>query len=341
MSTSTSAPAKRRRLRGLFGWLAADRRSQLATAFLIIVIALAVFAPLVARYPPNKQNFSAILKSPSGEHWLGTDDVGRDVWARLVWGARVSLQASLIAVVVALVIGLPLGLIAGFRGGWVDTVLMRVVDTLLAFPGIVLAIGITAALGPSLVHAMIAVGVVFSPSIARVMRGQVLATKERLYVDAAVTFGSTPWRIIKRHVVPNSIQPVVIQATFLLGLALLAEASLSFLGLGVQAPTASWGTMLRRAAEFINRNSFQLYPPGIAIALTVLAFSALGDSLRDALDPIANSRREVRRAARRARRHKNALVEVAPPDAEPFAVVPTASGVVELPLVEHDHDRHA
>jgi peptide/nickel transport system permease protein len=333
-----STPPRRRAYRA-FGWLWADRRSQLATIFLGIVVFLAIFAPLVSRHDPNKQSFTSLLEGPSWEHWLGTDDLGRDVWARLVYGARVSIQASLIAVGVGLVIGLPLGLIAGFRGGWIDTVLMRVADTLLAFPGIVLAIGITAALGPGLVNAMVAIGVVFSPSIARVMRGQVLATKERLYVDAAVTFGSPKWRIVKRHILPNSIQPVVIQATFLLGLALLAEASLSFLGLGVQAPTSSWGIMLRRAADFISRASYHIYAPGLAIALTVLSFNALGDSLRDALDPVAASRRDVRRAARRARRRGGPVITPAEEfGAEPMPVLPTASGALEtMPPIEAEH----
>ena len=295
-----SRPGLRRVISGL-DWLWADRRAAMATGFLAIVILLAILAPLVTFHHPNAQSVTAILDGPSADHWLGTDDLGRDVWARLVYGARVSLQASVIAVAVAIVLGVPAGLIAGFLSGWTDTVLMRIVDTLLAFPAIVLAVGITAALGPGLTNAMVAVGVVFAPSMARVTRGQVLATKERLYVDAAVTFGSPPWRTIVRHIVPNAIQPVIVQATLLLGLALLAEASLSFIGLGVQAPEASWGVMLRRAAQFLSRAAYHIYAPGLAIALTVLAFNALGDSLRDALDPVAGGRRRLQRAARRRR----------------------------------------
>ena len=291
-----------RKRRGLLReWLWGDLRSKLATCFLALVIALAIFAPLLSRYPPDQQGTNPFA-GPSWEHWLGTDDLGRDVWSRLVYGARASMEACLIAVGIGIVLGVPVGLIAGFRGGWLDTILMRIADTLLSFPGIVLAVGITAALGTGLVNSMIAVGVVFSPSIARVTRGQVLATKERVYVDAAVSFGSPPWRTIVRHIIPNSIQPVVIQATFLLGLALLAEASLSFVGLGVQHPDPSFGVMLRRAAQFISRQPNGVYPPGLAIALTVLAFNALGDSLRDALDPVASTRRQLKRAARRAKR---------------------------------------
>jgi peptide/nickel transport system permease protein len=282
----------------LYQWLWGDLRSRLATCFLVIVAVLAIAAPLVARYSPTAQDFIP-FSGPSGAHWLGTDDLGRDIWARLVYGARASMEAALIAVSLALAIGVPVGLLAGYRGGWVDAVLMRVADTFLSFPGIVLAIAITAVLGPSLVNSMVAVGVVFAPSIARVTRGQVLVTKERVYVDAAVSFGSPPWRIVLRHIVPNSIQPVVIQATFMLGLAVLAEASLSFVGLGVQYPDPSFGVMLQRAAQFISLHPGDVYPPGLAIALTVLAFNALGDSLRDVLDPVASTRRRVKRAARR------------------------------------------
>jgi peptide/nickel transport system permease protein len=208
------------------------------------------------------------------------------------------MEAAAIAIAVALVLGVPVGLLAGFRGGWIDAVLMRLTDTLLSFPGIVLAIAITAVLGPGLVNSMVAVGVVFSPSIARVTRGQVLVTKERVYVDAAVSFGSPPWKIVLRHIVPNSIQPVIIQATFMLGLAVLAEASLSFIGLGVQYPNPSFGVMLQRAAQFIALAPGGVYAPGLAIALAVLSFNALGDSLRDVLDPVASTRRGLKRAAR-------------------------------------------
>lgn len=278
-------------------WLLGDLRSVLATAFLVAVVVLAIAAPLIAPYSPTAMGglpFSGI----SAAHWLGTDDLGRDVWARLVFGARASLQAAVIAVGIAVVIGVPVGLVAGFRGGWTDAILMRVVDTFLSFPGIILAIAITAVLGSGLVNAMIAVGIVFSPSIARLMRGQVLVTRERGYVEAAVTFGSPSWWIVVRHIVPNAIQPVVIQATFMLGLAVLAEASLSFVGLGVQYPNPSFGVMLRSAAQFTSIHPGGVYPPGLAITLLVLAFNALGDSLRDVLSPVANAQRRIRRRSR-------------------------------------------
>jgi len=282
-------------------WLWGDARSRLSACFLLLLVVLAVLAPLVSRYAPSAQDFDPFT-GPSWQHWLGTDDLGRDVWSRLVYGARASVAAALLAVGIALAIGVPVGLVSGFRGGWVDMLLMRVADTLLSFPGIVIAIAITAVLGPGLVHSMTAVGIVFSPSVARVMRAQVLVTKERAYVEAAVTFGSPPWRIVLQHVVPNAVQPVIIQATFMLGLAVLAEASLSFVGLGVQYPDPSFGVMLQRAAQFISFKSSGVYPPGLAIACTVLAFNALGDGLRDALDPVASNRRRLRRASRKARR---------------------------------------
>ena len=294
---SATSTARHRVTRFLRGWLWSDRWTKCATVFLVIVVLMAVLAAVVARHDPADQEIRRVLEGPSKAHWLGTDDLGRDMWARLVYGARASLLASVIAVSVGLVIGVPLGLVAGFRGGWVDAVLMRITDTLLSFPAIVLAIGIIAALGPGLTNAMVGVGVVFSPNLARITRGQVLSTKEHLYVDAATTFGSPWWRTLVRHVVPNSMRPVVVQATFLMGLAMLAEASLSYLGLGVQAPKSSWGVMLRRSARFLDRAPNHIFAPGLAIALTVVAFNTLGDSLRDALDPAASrSGRRTKRA---------------------------------------------
>ena len=277
-------------------------RSRLGSCWLLAMVIIAIAAPWVARYSPAAQDVLNPFGSPSWEHWLGTDDLGRDVWSRLVYGTRASMQASLIAVGIAIGLGVPIGLVAGYKGGWLDTILMRIVDTVLSFPGIVLAIGITAALGTGLVKAMIAVGVVFAPSLARVSRGQVLATKERGYVDAAVSFGSPSARTLIRHIIPNSIQPVIVQATFMLGLAMLAEASLSFVGLGVQYPDPSFGVMLRRAAQFISRQPGAVYPPGLAIALTVWAFNTLGDSIRDTFDPRTNTHRRLERAARRDHR---------------------------------------
>jgi peptide/nickel transport system permease protein len=231
-----------------------------------------------------------LLLPPSSAHWLGTDDLGRDVMSRLIWGAPNSLYASFLAVVVAIVLGVPIGLVIGFVGGWLDEVVSRFIDALLSFPPIVLAIAVTGALGIGLTNAMLAVGFVFAPFLARLVRAQTLIMKSALYVDAARGFGASTSHIIMRHIVPNAIQPVIVQVTLMLAIALLAEASLSFLSLGVQPPAASWGGMLARAYNYIEISPEQMYAPGLAILFTALAFNALGESMRVALDPTMKRR---------------------------------------------------
>ena len=263
-------------------------REPLTIAALVIlglVVIAALFAPLIATADPSTQELTSVLSGSSSKHWLGTDDLGRDVFSRLIYGARVSLLASIIATAVAVVIGVPLGVISGYFGGWADMVLMRIFDTILSFPAVVLAVGVGAALGPGLVHSMSAVGVVFSPVLARLARGQVLTIKERLFVSVAYTYGSSNWRVIRRHVLPNIVQPLIVQCALLMGVALLAEASLSFLGVGVRPPTASWGSMLQESFQFISQRPISVYWPGIVIALTVLSFNAIGDALQDIFDP--------------------------------------------------------
>jgi peptide/nickel transport system permease protein len=266
-------------------WLSRDRRAALTLGYLGFLVLLALLAPWIAPYSPTAQDFAAVLEPPSQTHWLGTDDLGRDIFSRLIHGAPASLYASVLAVTIATAIGAPLGLLAGFLGGWVDTIISRVVDTLLSFPGIVLAIGVTGALGIGLTHGMIAVGLVFSPIMARLARAQTLVVKNELYIDAARCFGASTWRLLGRHILPNAIQPLIVQITLLLAAALLAEASLSFLGLGVQPPQPSWGGMLARAYIYMDIAPAQMYAPGFAIMLTALAFNALGESLRVFLDP--------------------------------------------------------
>ncbi len=284
-----------------FDWLWADTRAKVASAWILIVLFVAVFAPFLAPADPIEQNLRSILTEPSGGNLLGTDDIGRDFFSRLLYGARVSMFGAFLAVAVSMVIGIPVGLVAGYLGGIVENVLMRIVDSILGFPAIVLAIGLVAALGPGLTNAMVAIGVVFSPSVARLMRGQVLATKNHLYIDAAEQYGSPTWRTIVRHILPNAIQPIIVQAALLLAVAFLAEAALSFLGLGAQPPTASWGGMLSRSSQYLAVSpAVQLYAPGLAIASTVLAINALGDSLRDSLDPVAGTERRLRRAITKA-----------------------------------------
>jgi peptide/nickel transport system permease protein len=274
-----------RRWRTVRRWLRQERSGVAAGSFLAIIAIAAVFAPIVAPADPLDQDIPNKLAGMSAANWLGTDDLGRDVLSRLIFGARASLLASGFAVLVAIVIGLPLGLLAGYVGGWVDRVLMKVADTVLAFPALVLAIGVTGALGPGLMTSMGAMGVVFSPSVARLMRSQTLVVRQEPFVAASEMFGSRPSAIIVRHIIPNAIQPVLVQTSLLLAGALLAEASLSFLGLGVQAPTPSWGSMLGRAYTAMNKAPAQMLSPGITIALCALSFNIIGDALRRQLDP--------------------------------------------------------
>jgi len=255
-------------------------------AVLVIVILVSVLAPLIAPCDPIAQDLRDTFAAPSPQHWLGTDDLGRDVLSRMIFGTRVSILASLLAVAIALAIGLPIGLAAGYLGGAVDTVLMRVVDTLLAFPAIILAIGITATLGPSITNAMLAVGIILSPSIARLIRAQVLSVKEQTYIEAARSFGARGlFRMVGTHILPNSIQPVLVQTSILMGSALIAEATLSFLGLGVQPPDPSWGSILSRSYTFAAQAPFQIIVPGVAIAVCVFAFTTIGDKAQERLDP--------------------------------------------------------
>jgi peptide/nickel transport system permease protein len=265
----------------------------LAIGWLGLMLLLGVLAPLVAPYSPIEQHLGQALLGPGPGHLLGTDDLGRDVFSRLIYGAPLSLYACTLAVGIAIAIGVPFGLVIAFLGGWVDEIGSRVIDALLSFPAIVLAIGVTGALGIGTTHAMVAVGLVFSPVLARVTRAQTLVVKHGLFVDAARGFGAGPVRIILRHIVPNAMQPVIVQVTLCLAMALLAEASLSFLGLGVQPPAPSWGSMLARSYGYMEIAPEQMYPPGLAILFTALSFNALGEWLRSALDPTLRRTRRV------------------------------------------------
>lgn len=262
-----------------------DKRAVAAAVVLGFVIFVAIFGPIIFTGDPNQQNLLFVLQSPSGQHPLGTDDLGRDVFLRLVSGTRLSMQASLLAVAVGLLFGVPIGLISGWIGGAFDGVVTRFVDALLSFPGLVLAIAVTGMLGPGINTGMFAVGVIFSPVIARITRAQVMSTKHRLFVDAARVFGARGRRIVVKHVLPNAVQPIIVQASLFLAAALIAEASLSFLGLGAQPPAASWGSMLGRAYRRMDEAPVQVLAPGLAIMITAWAFNALGDALRKALDP--------------------------------------------------------
>jgi peptide/nickel transport system permease protein len=281
---------KMTRPRRFFRWLATDLRAALAIFVLLGLVVVAIGAPWIAPYQPTAQDVNNMLAAPSASHLLGTDDLGRDIFSRLIYGAPATVYASLLAVSVAVAIGLPVGLIAGFFGGWTDDIISRVIDTFLSFPAIVLAIAVTGALGIGLTNGMIAVGIVMFPALARIVRARTLIVRQELYVDASRCFGAPAWHILWKHVLPNSLQPVIVQVTLLLAAALLAEASLSFLGLGIQPPNPSWGAMLARAHQYMEIAPEQMYGPGLAILVVSLAFNALGESLRIVLDPTMKDR---------------------------------------------------
>jgi peptide/nickel transport system permease protein len=252
---------------------------------IVLFVAAAALAPLIVPYDPVATSWSAIRKAPSALHWMGTDEIGRDVLSRVVFGARASLVAGVVSVLIAAGIGVPAGLLAGFAGGWIDSVLSRVVDAMLACPFLILAIALAAFLGPDLTNAMIAIGVSTAPRFMRVARAATLEVGGLDYVQAAWSAGASAWRVAVRHVAPNIVPPVLVQATLSLAAAIIAEASLSFLGLGQQPPAPSWGSMLNAAQRFLYQAPWLAVFPGVAIFLCVLSFNLVGDGLRDALDP--------------------------------------------------------
>jgi peptide/nickel transport system permease protein len=254
-------------------------------AVIVLFILVAACAPLIAPYDPIATSWSAIRKAPSLLHWMGTDENGRDVLSRVIFGARASLLAGVVSVLIAAGIGVPAGLLAGFAGGWIDAVLSRVVDAMLACPFLILAIALAAFLGPDLTNAMIAIGVSTAPRFMRVARAATLDAASNEYVEAARALGNPAWRVAVRHVLPNIVPPVLVQGTLSIAQAIIAEASLSFLGLGQQPPDPSWGSMLNSAQRFLSQAPWLAVFPGLAIFLCVLSFNLVGDGLRDALDP--------------------------------------------------------
>ena len=261
------------------------RAAIIGLGVVIFFIALAILAPLVSPYDPMTTNWATVRKPPSLSHPFGTDEIGRDVLARVIWGTRSSLAAGLVSVSLALAIGVPIGLVSGYMGGFVDGLLMRMIDAMLAVPFLVLAIALAAFLGPSLVNAMIAIGVSQTPIFARLTRGQVLSVKHEEYIEAARAIGNSHHRIVLRHILPNIIPPLLVQATLAAAAAIIAEAALSFLGLGEQPPDPSWGSMLNTAKNFISQAPWMAVWPGAAIFVLVLSLNLFGDGLRDALDP--------------------------------------------------------
>ena len=280
-------PPRQRRGRRLVKRFLRRRLSVFGLVVLLLILALAVFAPLFGS--PSRNDFGAVLLGPSAAHPLGTDDLGRDTLARIAYGARVSMQAGVMATLLAMAVGVPLGLIAGYYRGWADLVISRFTDLLLAFPFLILAVGLAAILGPSLRNVVIALGISALPSFIRVTRGEVLGLREQDYVAGAVADGAGDVRILSRYVLPNAISPLLVQATVTVPEAIIGESVLSFLGLGVQPPTPSWGTMLSAAQTFLTQAPLLAVWPGVAIALAALSFNLVGDGLRDTLDPKATS----------------------------------------------------
>jgi len=265
--------------------LVARKGAMVGLAVIVLFILFALFAPWVAPYDPAAQSWTLVRKAPTALHWFGTDDVGRDVLSRVIWGTRASLLAGVVSVGIALMIGVPLGLAAGYVGGFLDALISRVTDAMLACPFLILAIALAAFLGPSLTNAMIAIGISAMPAFIRLTRAQVLNAKLEDYVEAARAVGNPHRRIVLRHILPNIVAPIMVQATLAIAAAIIAEASLSFLGLGQQPPAPSWGSMLNTAKNFLSQAPWMAMWPGIAIFCVVLAFNLLGDGLRDALDP--------------------------------------------------------
>lgn len=257
----------------------------LGVAIVFAFVIVAVFAPWLTPYDPFTPSYLEIRKPPTFEHWLGTDDLGRDVLTRILYGARVSLLAGVVAAAVALLTGVPLGLLAGYFGGWLDMVVSRLADALLAIPSLILAISLAAFLGPSLTNAMVAIGIASMPIFIRLTRGQVISVRTEDYVEGARAIGLPTRWILWRYVLPNIVPPLVVQTTITIATAIIAEASLSFLGIGQQPPNPSWGSMLNTAKNFMSQAPWMSIFPGGAICLIVLAFNLLGDGLRDALDP--------------------------------------------------------
>jgi peptide/nickel transport system permease protein len=281
-SAGEPLPARRP---GAWSKLLRNRSAQIGGALVLIFVLMALLAPLLPLADPLKSNFLAIRKPPSALYWLGTDELGRDQVSRLFYGAQTSLLAGIFSVAIALVVGIPFGLLAGWYGGWIDIAISRVTEAMLACPFLILAIAFAAILGPSLTNAMIAIGLSAVPIFIRLVRGQVMSVKAEDFIEGTRAIGARDMRILFRHVLPNTLSPIIVQSTLFMAQAIILEAALSFLGLGQQPPSPSWGQMLNVAKNFMEQAPWMSVAPGIAIFLAVLGFNLLGDGLRDALDP--------------------------------------------------------
>ena len=286
MARTAAAPARGRRL-GALRRAAAARLAPFGAAVVLAAILVALLAPVLAPHDPLKQDLGNALAPPGRTHLLGTDNVGRDVLSRVIWGTRISLAAGFVSVAIAMLAGSLLGLLAGYSGGRVDALVMRLMDAVLSFPPLVLALALGAVLGAGLVGVLLALGVVYTPTFARLMRGQVLSITAREYVEAARALGAPGSRIAWRHVLPNATAPIVVQASLSVAFAILAEASLSFLGLGIQPPAASWGSMINAGRGYLQQAPWIVFGPGAALFITVVGLNFVGDAVRDTLDPRA------------------------------------------------------
>ncbi len=278
----TSSPGRGRKI---WSVLLRNRLAFVGAIFLIVITSAAVFAPLIASHSPSDQNLLFRLKAPSGEHWLGTDEVGRDVFSRLVHGARISLFIGVVGTIGGVILGTFIGMVSGFFGGWTDTLTMRVIDIMYAFPGVLLAILIIAVMGPSLTNLIIALTIWGTPTLSRIVRSSVLSLKSEEFIEAAHAIGATKTRIMLRHLLPNSSAPIIVYATLGVAGSLLTAAGLGFLGLGVQPPTAEWGAMLSAGRQYLRDAPHLVTFPGLLIFFTVVSLNLIGDALRDALDP--------------------------------------------------------
>ena len=283
--TSDEAPREATPAQRAMRRLLRRRGAMLGLVIVVFFVLLAVFASSIAPYDPIATSWSAVRKAPSAQYLFGTDEIGRDVLSRVVWGARASLMAGLVSVCISMALGVPIWLLAGYVGGWTDSLISRFTDAMLAVPFLILAIALAAFLGPSLSNAMIAIGVSATPVFIRLTRAQVLAVKVEDFVEAARAVGNPHWRIALRHILPNVLPPLIVQSTLAIAAAIIAEASLSFLGLGQQPPAPSWGSMLNTAKNYVDNSPWMAIWPGLSIFLLVLSFNLLGDGLRDALDP--------------------------------------------------------
>lgn len=285
LADQATAANRRRKRPGTLRLLLSRKASAIGFALYALVIVVAIAAPLIAPYDPVKIAPKVILQPPSADHWLGTDELGRDVLTRIMFGSRVSISVSVIAITIALIAGGVLGMISGFYGGIASGIIMRTMDALAAFPAVLLALAILSALGPGIRNAMIAIGVVYIPAFSRVMRGSVLSVKQSEYVEAARASGARTPYIMRRSILPNCVSPLLVHSSIGFANAIIVEAALSFLGLGTQPPTPSWGAMLNDGRQFIDQNVWYSISAGSAIFITVLGLNLLGDGLRDVLDP--------------------------------------------------------